>query len=44
VVLGNHLARLDPSEQPGLVRAVAVAMPDATIDYVRLNIAARRAG
>lgn len=44
VVLGNHLARLDPSERPGLVHAVAAAMPDATIDYVRLNIAARRAG
>jgi trans-aconitate 2-methyltransferase len=44
VVLGSHLQRLAPSERPGFVHAVASAMPDATIDYVRLNIVARRAG
>jgi trans-aconitate 2-methyltransferase len=44
VVLGSHVARLPESERDGFVSAVAAQLPDARIDYVRLNIVARRAG
>jgi trans-aconitate 2-methyltransferase len=43
VVLGAHLARLPASEHDAFVRAVADRLPDPVIDYVRLNIVARRA-
>jgi trans-aconitate 2-methyltransferase len=43
VVLGSHLARLPESERDAFVHAVASALPEARIDYVRLNILARRA-
>ncbi len=43
VVLGSHVARLPESERDAFVHAVASAMPEARIDYVRLNILARRA-
>ena len=44
VVLGAHLARLPADEHDAFVRAVADRLPDPLIDYVRLNIVARRAG
>jgi trans-aconitate 2-methyltransferase len=44
VVLGSHVARLPESERDGFVRQVAARLPDARIDYVRLNIGAHRAG
>ena len=44
VVLGSHVARLPEPDQDAFVHAVASALPDARIDYVRLNILARRAG
>ena len=44
VVLGAHLERL-PAEQHGaFVRAVAQGIGEPLIDYVRLNITARRGG
>ena len=43
VVLGSHLARLPASEHEVFVRAVADRLPAPRIDYVRLNIVARRA-
>ena len=43
VVLGSHLARMPPSEHDAFVRAVAAGLPEPRIDYVRLNIVARRA-
>lgn len=42
VVLGAHLERLPPSEHAAFVRAVADAIGEPVIDYVRLNILARR--
>ena len=42
VVLGSHLARLPESEHDAFVRAVAAGLPAPRIDYVRLNIVARR--
>jgi trans-aconitate 2-methyltransferase len=42
VVLGDHLARLPVAEHDTFVRAVADGLPDPVIDYVRLNIVARR--
>ena len=42
VVLGDHLARIPAEEQDSFVRQVAAGLPDAVIDYVRLNIVARR--
>jgi len=42
VVLGSHLARMPPSEHDDFVRAVAAGLPEPRIDYVRLNITARR--
>jgi trans-aconitate 2-methyltransferase len=43
VVLGAHLERLPPDEHDDFVRAVAAGLPEPVIDYVRLNILARRA-
>jgi trans-aconitate 2-methyltransferase len=42
VVLGGHLARLPAQDHDGFVRAVADGVGDPVIDYVRLNIVARR--
>jgi trans-aconitate 2-methyltransferase len=42
VCLREHLARLEPSERRRFVEAVAAAMPEPVIDYVRLNIVATR--
>jgi trans-aconitate 2-methyltransferase len=42
VILGDHLERLPQDERDGFVRTVAQALPEPTIDYVRLNITARR--
>ena len=45
VVLGAHLERLaTDDERDAFVDAVARRLPDATIDYVRLNILATRGG
>jgi trans-aconitate 2-methyltransferase len=43
VVLGAHLERLPPTEHDAFVRAVAEGVGEPLIDYVRLNIVARRA-
>lgn len=42
VVLGAHLARLPAGEHDAFVRAVAASIGQPVIDYVRLNIVARR--
>ncbi len=42
VVLGPHLDRLPADGREAFVRAVADAIPEPVIDYVRLNIVARR--
>jgi trans-aconitate 2-methyltransferase len=42
VILGAHLARLPEEEREPFVDAVAARLPDAEIDYVRLNVTARR--
>ena len=42
VVLGAHLERLPATEHDEFVRAVASGLPEPVIDYVRLNIVARR--
>src|SRR3954447_3238774 len=42
VVLGAHLERLPPSDRDGFVHEVASRLPEPLIDYVRLNILARR--
>lgn len=42
VVLGAHLERLPPAEQDAFVRAVTDGLSDPVLDYVRLNIVARR--
>lgn len=42
VVLGAHLARLPGDRREAFVDAVAANVPDAVIDYVRLNIVATR--
>jgi trans-aconitate 2-methyltransferase len=42
VVLGSHLARLPEAEHDAFVTAVATRLPEPVIDYVRLNITARR--
>ena len=44
VVLGPHLDRLPPAEHGAFVHAVAEGVGEPVIDYVRLNILARRAG
>lgn len=43
VVLGSHLARMPAMEHEAFVHAVAAGLPEPRIDYVRLNIVARRA-
>jgi trans-aconitate 2-methyltransferase len=43
VVLGPHLDRLPESERDAFVSAVADGLDEPVIDYVRLNIVARRA-
>ncbi len=42
VVLGGHLERLPAHERPAFVKRVAAALPSPLLDYVRLNILARR--
>lgn len=44
VVLGAHLERLPAADHDAFVRAVAQGVGEPVIDYVRLNIVARRAG
>jgi trans-aconitate 2-methyltransferase len=44
VVLGSHVARLRESERGAFVHAVAERLAAPRIDYVRLNIVARREG
>ena len=43
VVLGGHLPRLPEEARDAFVHEVAEALPEPVIDYVRLNILARRA-
>lgn len=43
VILRAHLDRLPEAERSGFVRRVAERLPSPVIDYVRLNIVARRA-
>jgi trans-aconitate 2-methyltransferase len=43
VVLGSHLARMPPEQHDAFAHAVAAGLPEPLIDYVRLNIVARRA-
>ncbi|MDT0459748.1 class I SAM-dependent methyltransferase [Streptomyces sp. DSM 41527] len=43
VVLGSHLDKLPESEHERFVRDVAARLPEPVVDYVRLNITARRA-
>ncbi len=42
VCLRTHVAGMSPSERTRFLRAVAAAMPEPVIDYLRLNISARR--
>jgi trans-aconitate 2-methyltransferase len=42
VILGAHLARMPDSERDAFVDEVAARLPRAEIDYVRLNVTARR--
>jgi trans-aconitate 2-methyltransferase len=44
VVLGSHVDRLPSGERDAFVRGVAEALGEPVIDYVRLNITARRSG
>jgi trans-aconitate 2-methyltransferase len=44
VVLGEHVARLPPEARDAFVREVADGVGEPVIDYVRLNVTARRAG
>jgi trans-aconitate 2-methyltransferase len=43
VILGQHVDRLPPQERAGFVHEIASRLPEPVIDYVRLNIEARRA-
>jgi trans-aconitate 2-methyltransferase len=43
VVLGGHMARLPAAERSSFVAEVAARLGEPLIDYVRLNIVARRA-
>jgi trans-aconitate 2-methyltransferase len=43
VVLGAHLDRLPEADRAAFVRAVAARLSGPRIDYVRLNVVARRA-
>lgn len=42
VCLRTHVTGMSPSERARFLRQVAAAMPEPVIDYVRLNISARR--
>jgi trans-aconitate 2-methyltransferase len=42
VVLGSHLERIPEKRRDGFVEAVLAALPEPAIDYVRLNLTARR--
>jgi trans-aconitate 2-methyltransferase len=42
VILGAHLERLPPTDQDAFVRDVATRVGEPLVDYVRLNILARR--
>ncbi len=42
VVLGSHLPRLAEERRGAFVDAVLAQLPEPVIEYVRLNIAARR--
>jgi trans-aconitate 2-methyltransferase len=44
VCLRQHVARLPAADRQAFIRTVALELPDARVDYVRLNILARRAG
>jgi trans-aconitate 2-methyltransferase len=44
IVLRDHLALLREADRAAFVRAVAARLPRPEIDYIRLNISARRAG
>ena len=44
VILREHLPLIAPADRPRFVHAVAERLPRPVIDYVRLNISARRAG
>jgi trans-aconitate 2-methyltransferase len=44
VILGEHLARMPADQRDGFVRTVADALGEPLINYVRLNITARRSG
>ena len=44
VCLRVHLTHLPPEEREPFVKAVAARMPEPILDYVRLNITARRSG
>lgn len=42
VVLGGYLDAMPAAEQEAFVRAVAAQLPDQVVDYVRLELSARR--
>ena len=42
VVLGSHLERVPAGRREAFVEAVLAELPEPAIDYVRLNLAARR--
>ncbi len=42
LVLGAHMDRLPPDQRPTFLEAVASRLPERLIDYVRLNVVARR--
>jgi trans-aconitate 2-methyltransferase len=42
VILGAHVQRLPADEREAFVRSVAERLPEPVVDYVRLNITARR--
>jgi trans-aconitate 2-methyltransferase len=42
IVLGSHLERLEPERREPFARAVLAAMDEPVVEYVRLNILARR--
>jgi trans-aconitate 2-methyltransferase len=43
VILGSHLERLDPGDRDAFVDAVLGELDEPVVEYVRLNILARRA-
>jgi trans-aconitate 2-methyltransferase len=42
VILGAQLTRISPEAGDDLIAAVVAALPERTLDYVRINVAARR--